>query len=587
LRTGNTGTITVNGTIEFGETNIVQSWGGTANFTLNSGATLITANQNGVNGTANGDSSTFNGTIRVGGTVTYHNNATYIFSRNGNQTVGFLQRGNLPAISQANRLATLTRPTARTVTLESNFLLTAAVSQPALNVGSNTTLSIGSFNLTANGNLLGSGTISGAGTLIVNSTPSAIQIGGLTFNTNLSLQDNDGATLIADASVTNSGSLTLGSNVKLTLQSGVTLSLNNAPLTISNPETEHIITQTNARLRRSVGASSSRLFPVGTSSFYFPLTVSADASVIGGNVAVGVDGTNPASGRMGDGTFAVQTIYHVQAPSFNFGSGTVSLNFGWLTGAEGTNFDRTKSFPARWTGSMWESYRTNSGLTRDNSSTVKQVTITGLTVLQGEWAVFAADDDSPLPVTLTDFTAKATPRGIELWWRTATEQDNLGFIVLRNGEEIASYATHHTLRGNGTTLTESQYTFLDDAVEVGRTYTYRLRSVDFSGTIHDYELTASATAIEKIASFELFQNYPNPFNPTTVIRYQLPVKSEVKLELFDVLGRKLATLVSATQDAGSYTVSVSASALNLSSGVYLYRLTAGTFMDTKKMLFVK
>lgn len=54
LRTGNTGTITVNGTIEFGETNIVQSWGGTANFTLNSGATLITANQNGVNGTAMG-----------------------------------------------------------------------------------------------------------------------------------------------------------------------------------------------------------------------------------------------------------------------------------------------------------------------------------------------------------------------------------------------------------------------------------------------------------------------------------------------------------------------------------------------------
>lgn len=586
LRTGNTGTITVNGTIEFGETNIVQSWGGTANFTLNSGATLITANQNGVNGTANGDSSTFNGTIRVGGTVTYNNNATYIFSRNGDQTVGFLQRGNLPAITQANRLVTLTRPTTRAVTLESDFPLTAALSQPALNVGANTTLNISSFDLIANGNLSGSGTISGTGNVIVSSTPSAIQIGGLTFDTDLDLQDPDGATLIANASVTNSGSLKLGSNVKLTLQSGVTLSLNNAPLTISNPETEHIITQTNARLRRSMGASETKLFPVATSGSYFPLEVTTSA-VTGGDVAVGVDGTNPASGRMGNGTFAVQTIYHVQAPSFNFGSGTVSLNFGWLTGAEGTNFDRTKSFPARWTGSMWESYRTNSGLTRNNVPTVKQVTITGLTVLQGEWAVFAADDDSPLPVSLTDFTARATPRGIELLWRTATEQENLGFIVLRNGEELASYLTHHALRGNGTTLTESQYTFLDNAVEVGRTYTYRLRSVDFSGTIHDYELTAIATAIEKIASFELFQNYPNPFNPTTVIRYQLPVKSEVKLELFDVLGRKLATLVSATQDAGSYTVSVSASALNLSSGVYLYRLTAGTFMDTKKMLFVK
>ncbi len=587
LRTGNTGTITVNGTIEFGETNIVQSWGGTANFTLDSGATLITANQNGVNGTVNGDSSVFNGTIRVGGTVTYNANANYVFSRNGDQTVGFLQRGNLPAITQANRLATLTRPTTRNIVLESDFPLTASISQPALNVGANTTLNIGSFDLTANGSLLGSGTISGTGKVIVSSTPSAIQIGGLTFDTNLDLQDPDGATLIANASVTNSGSLTLGSNVKLTLQSGVTLSLNNAPLTISNPETEHIITQANARLRRSMSASETKLFPVATSGSYFPLEVTTSAGVTGGDVAVGVDGTNPASGRMGNGTFAVQTIYHVQAPSFDFGSGTVSLNFGWLTGAEGTNFDRTKSFPARWTGSMWESYRTNAGLTRNNVPTVKQVSITDLTVLQGEWAVFAADDDSPLPVTLTDFTARATTRGIELLWRTATEQENLGFIVLRNGEEIASYATHHTLRGNGTTLTESQYTFLDDAVEVGRTYTYRLRSVDVSGTIHDYELTASATAIEKIESFALFQNYPNPFNPTTVIRYQLPLKSDVKLELFDMLGRKLATLVSATQDAGSYTVNLSASALNLSSGVYLYRLTAGTFMDAKKMLFVK
>jgi hypothetical protein len=362
LRTGNTGTITVNGTIEFGETNIVQSWGGTANFTLDSGATLITANQNGVNGD---NPSTFNGTIRVNGTVDYDTSANYAFSRNGDQSVGFVSQGSLPAISKANRLSLLTQSTTRAITLESDFALTAAVSQPALNVGANTTLDIGLFDLTANGNLLGSGTISGAGKVIVNATPSAIQIGGLTFDTDLDLQDNDGATLIADASVTGSGSLTLGSNVKLTLQSGVTLSLNNAPLNITTPETEHIITQTNARLRRSVGASKTKLFPVATSGSYFPLAVTTSA-VTGGYVAVGVDGTNPASGRMGDGTFAVQTIYHVQTPSFNFGSGTVSLNFGWLTGAEGTNFDRTKSFPARWTGSMWESYRTNSGLTQDN-----------------------------------------------------------------------------------------------------------------------------------------------------------------------------------------------------------------------------
>jgi hypothetical protein len=203
------------------------------------------------------------------------------------------------------------------------------------------------------------------------------------------LQDNDGATLIANASVTNSGSLTLGSNVKLTLQSGVTLSLNNAPLTISNPETEHIITQTNARLRRSVGASETKLFPVATSGSYFPLAVTTSA-VTGGDVAVGVDGTNPASGRMGDGTFAVQTIYHVQAPSFNFGSGTVSLNF---VGSQARKArTSTAPNPSRRVGQARCGNRIEPipDSCETIVQTVKQVSITGLTVLQGEWAVFAA-----------------------------------------------------------------------------------------------------------------------------------------------------------------------------------------------------
>ncbi len=582
LRTGNTGTITVSGAIEFSETNFVSSWGGTANFALNSGATLITANQNGVNGTINGDSSVVNGTIRVGGTVTYNANASYAFSRNGDQTVGFTARGSLPAITQANRIATLTRPTTRTIDLEDNFAVTASASQPALNIGANTTLFIAGFTLTVNGNMLGSGTIQGEGFVEVNATPAAIQIDGLTID-NLTLQDTDGATLIADATISN---LSLAPNVKLTLQSGVTLTVSSS-VNVLNPETEYIITQTNAKLRQSVAGSDFKLFPVGTSARAFPLTITTATNVVGGDVNVSVDGSNPATGRMGDGTFAVQTIYRIQAPSFNFNGDTVGIQFQWLTSGEGSNFDRTKSFPARWTGSVWESYRTNLALTRDNVPTLKSVSIDGLSVLAGEWAVFSGDDDSPLPVSLIGFTAIATTRGIELAWRTATEQDNLGFILLRNGEEIASYQTEPRLRGNGTTLSESQYQFVDDAVEVGRTYTYRLRSVDLNGTIHDYDLSATATAVEKIISYQLFQNYPNPFNPTTVIEYQLPEPSAVKLELFDVLGRKVATLVDARQDAGSYAVPFDVARYGLASGAYLYRLSAGTYLGAKKMLFVK
>jgi hypothetical protein len=91
-------------------------------------------------------------------------------------------------------------------------------------------------------------------------------------------------------------------------------------------------------------------------------------------------------------------------------------------------------------------------------------------------------------------------------------------------------------------------------------------------------------------AFHLAQNYPNPFNPTTTIRYEIPVTSDVKLEIFDVLGRKVATLVNARLSAGQYDATFDAS--SLSSGIYFYRLQASGaanhhFIQTKKMILVK
>jgi hypothetical protein len=92
------------------------------------------------------------------------------------------------------------------------------------------------------------------------------------------------------------------------------------------------------------------------------------------------------------------------------------------------------------------------------------------------------------------------------------------------------------------------------------------------------------------ASYTLFQNYPNPFNPTTSINYQLPVSGNIKLKVYDILGRVVATLVDEFQQAGSYKVSFNAS--RFTSGVYLYRLTAvgnqaGSYSTVKKMILIK
>jgi hypothetical protein len=85
--------------------------------------------------------------------------------------------------------------------------------------------------------------------------------------------------------------------------------------------------------------------------------------------------------------------------------------------------------------------------------------------------------------------------------------------------------------------------------------------------------------------FALQQNYPNPFNPSTVINYELPKAVYVRLVVYDMLGREVATLVNGAEDAGYKSVEFSAT--NLPSGIYTYRLTAGTYTSVRKMLMIK
>jgi hypothetical protein len=90
---------------------------------------------------------------------------------------------------------------------------------------------------------------------------------------------------------------------------------------------------------------------------------------------------------------------------------------------------------------------------------------------------------------------------------------------------------------------------------------------------------------ESPAVFTLKQNYPNPFNPNTTIKYELPKPSEVRLSVFDLLGREVSLLVNERRDAGGHEVTFDGS--HLASGVYFYRLQAGDFVQSKKLLLMK
>jgi hypothetical protein len=117
----------------------------------------------------------------------------------------------------------------------------------------------------------------------------------------------------------------------------------------------------------------------------------------------------------------------------------------------------------------------------------------------------------------------------------------------------------------------------------------KLRAVTHGRGVYERPLMSRLSVVsdnkKSANAFRLEQNYPNPFNPSTGIRYQVSGTSEVRLDVFDVLGRKVSTLVNERKAAGSYQVNFNAA--NLASGTYFYRLQAGGFVETKKMVLIK
>ncbi len=88
-------------------------------------------------------------------------------------------------------------------------------------------------------------------------------------------------------------------------------------------------------------------------------------------------------------------------------------------------------------------------------------------------------------------------------------------------------------------------------------------------------------------NYSLSQNFPNPFNPETRINYELPNSGYVQIKVYDMLGREVAQLVNKEQNAGYYSVSFNTQSIGLSSGIYIYRIHAGDFFQTKKMILMK
>ncbi len=195
-------------------------------------------------------------------------------------------------------------------------------------------------------------------------------------------------------------------------------------------------------------------------------------------------------------------------------------------------------------------------------------------------------DYTTVPVELTTFTAETSEEGITLNWQTATETNNSGFNVERSRDNN-TFETLGFVSGFGTTTETHNYYYVDNNLTIG-TYYYRLKQIDFDGSF-EYSGTIEVDFTSP-TEFSLLQNYPNPFNPTTTLQFTLPVDASVMLNVYNLVGEKVAEVINNELAAGLHKIKFNGE--NLSSGLYLYKLNVigkdgSNYSAVKKMTLLK
>jgi hypothetical protein len=200
-------------------------------------------------------------------------------------------------------------------------------------------------------------------------------------------------------------------------------------------------------------------------------------------------------------------------------------------------------------------------------------------------------ENPPLPIQLASFTGTRVGNDVRLDWTTLSELNNYGFFIQRKRGTDPLFADipNSFIPGHGTTNEPQRYSFFDSPISSG-TWNYRLKQMDLDGTIHysepiSIDVLTGVTDRQIPLEFSLLQNYPDPFNPSTTIRYALPFATHVSLSVYNTLGQKIAQLVDAEQSAGYHEAVLRGD--QLPSGLYFYRIEAGSFTGVRRMMLLK
>lgn len=249
-------------------------------------------------------------------------------------------------------------------------------------------------------------------------------------------------------------------------------------------------------------------------------------------------------------------------------------------------------YSARWTPpyedflgaiGFWDLTGSQAGNTTGSDRIVPFLSFPGF----GDYNIGKGDPGDPVPVELTAFSARYVRDNVELSWQTATELNNYGFAIERS-EDGDVWNEVDFVPGHGNSYSPKNYTYtdmLDDALRSRGQLSYRLRQVDRDGTT-DYSNIVVVRTTPPPAGVHLHAAYPNPFNPATTLSFSLSEATPVRITVYSLLGRQIATLVdNALMDAGFHTVGFNGN--ELPSGAYVIELNAGGTLQRQRVVLSK
>jgi hypothetical protein len=546
------------------------------------------------------------GSITVSGNMVKQGSGTFTPLSGNAITVSGNYTNTAGDADYSNASLTLNQYSGRTFTLTSGTVsgnVTLSSQTIQLNFGTM------SANLTLNGagtqTIIGAGTTSLAGLTVTNGIE--VNLGGETRTVvgnvalnNLAGTITNGTLRMAGTSAQSIGGTSFVStvaNLQIDNSSGVTL---NRPLGLTgtltmtngnlNTTATNILTATatsggsassfvNGPLSIS-GSSYPKTYPIGKSTAYRPISINGSGTA---TIRAEMFNTPPPTPNSTGGLALISQVryFKVDLISGSITNPQITINYAGDDGvADPPDLRVARSTDlSNWTNEGGVGTTSPNGSITSNPTTISNPTY---------FALGSVTTDNPLPVELASFAITAMDEGVKLKWETASEVDNAGFIVSRSRfrdggfEALASYRTHDALVGKGTSATGGKYEWIDKSKLLpGETYYYKLEDVDFNGVIHTVEVKEFTMPKE----YSLSQNYPNPFNPSTVVEFNLRLPGRTVLEVYNVLGQRVMTVVDGELSAGSYRYQVNLS--GLASGMYLYRLRSRDFVATKKMLLIK